>query len=152
MAGLMLQAVRHIRPGVFLRVGDHFGRVSEQGILHTEIQAEERNLTTLPNLYLVSNPVTVVRSSGTIISASESLAYDIPRKNRRSDSRNDSKEWSRPPSRPGPKAEREAPFGTPASADVRNWSMIPAVTASRYGKWEGAPAPIVASGATGTVF
>ncbi|MDA1184141.1 MAG: mechanosensitive ion channel family protein [Acidobacteria bacterium] len=79
MAGLMLQAVRHIRPGDFIRVGDHFGRVSEQGILHTEIQTEDRDLTTLPNLYLVSNPVTVVRSSGTIISASVSLGYEVPR-------------------------------------------------------------------------
>jgi len=80
MAGLMLHAVRHIRAGDFIRVDEHFGRVSEQGILHTDIQTEDRNLTTLPNLYLVSNPVTVVRSSGTIVSASVSLGYDIQRK------------------------------------------------------------------------
>lgn len=79
MAGLMLRAVQNFRAGDFLEVGGHVGRVSEQGFLHTEIQTEERNLTTLPNLYLVTNPVTVVRSSGTIVSATVSLGYDLPR-------------------------------------------------------------------------
>jgi small conductance mechanosensitive channel len=79
MAGLMLRAVRNFRAGDFLEVNGHVGRVSEQGILHTEIQTEERNLTTLPNLFLVTNPVTVVRASGTIVSATVSLGYDVPR-------------------------------------------------------------------------
>ncbi|MCO4753385.1 MAG: mechanosensitive ion channel family protein [Bacteriovoracaceae bacterium] len=79
MAGFMLKAIKAIRPGDFLKVGDHVGRVSEQGLLHTEIQTEDRDLTTLPNLYLVTSAVTVVRSSGTIISATVSLGYDVPR-------------------------------------------------------------------------
>jgi len=79
MAGFMLRAIDAIRPGDFLKVGEHVGRVSEQGILHTEIQTEDRDLTTLPNLYLVTSAVTVVRSSGTIISATVSLGYDISR-------------------------------------------------------------------------
>ena len=80
MAGLMLRAVRNFRPGDFVHVGDHFGRVSERGLLHTEIQTEDRDLTTLPNLYLITNPVRVVRYSGTVISATVSLGYDVPRK------------------------------------------------------------------------
>ncbi|MCB1214019.1 MAG: mechanosensitive ion channel family protein [Deltaproteobacteria bacterium] len=76
MAGLMLRAVENFKPGDFIRVGEHFGRVSERGLLHTEIQTEDRDLSTLPNLYLVSQPVTVVRSSGTIVSAEVSLGYD----------------------------------------------------------------------------
>jgi len=79
MAGLMLRAVRNFKPGEFVRVGDQFGRVSERGLFHTEIQIENRNLTTLPNLYLISQPVEVVRSSGTIVSATVSLGYDLPR-------------------------------------------------------------------------
>jgi hypothetical protein len=43
-----------------------------------EIQTEESDLTTMPNLYLVSNPLKVVRSSGTIITAEVSLGYDVP--------------------------------------------------------------------------
>ena len=79
MAGFMLKVIDDIRPGDFLKVGKHEGRVSEQGLLHTEIQTEDRDLTTLPNLYLVTTPVTVVRSSGTIVSATVSLGYDVPR-------------------------------------------------------------------------
>ena len=77
MAGLMLRALGNFRPGDFVRVGEQFGRVSEQGILHTEIQTEDRDLTTLPNLHLVTKPITVVRASGTVVSASLSLGYDI---------------------------------------------------------------------------
>ncbi len=78
MAGIMIRAIRHFRPGDSIRVGDHVGRVSAQGILHTEIQTEDRDLTTLPNLYLVTHPVTVLRSSGTVVSATVSLGYEIP--------------------------------------------------------------------------
>lgn len=78
MAGLMLKSLRKIRPGSYIRVGDHFGRVSEMDMLHTEIQTEDRDLTTLPNLFLVSNPVRVMRSSGTILSVEVSLGYDVP--------------------------------------------------------------------------
>ena len=78
MAGIMLQAVRNFHSGDFIRVGKHFGRVTEQGLFHTEIQTGNRDLTTLPNAYLVSNPVTVVRHSGTITSSTVSLGYDVP--------------------------------------------------------------------------
>ena len=91
MAGFMLRTEKSFRPGDFIRVGsssrsgdfirvgDHIGRVTERGLFHTEIQTEDRDLTTLPNMYLVSNPVTVVRSSGTIVSARVSLGYEIAR-------------------------------------------------------------------------
>lgn len=79
LAGLMLRALQNFRPGDFVRVGDHFGRISDRGLFRTELQTEDRDLTTLPNLYLVTKPVTVVRSSGTIVSAQVSLGYDTPR-------------------------------------------------------------------------
>ncbi|MBW2380297.1 MAG: mechanosensitive ion channel, partial [Deltaproteobacteria bacterium] len=79
MAGLMLRSIRNFRPGDFIVVDGHRGRVSELGLLRTEIQTERRNLTTLPNLYLVTTPVTVVRASGTFISATVSLGYEVPR-------------------------------------------------------------------------
>lgn len=79
LAGLMIRAIKSHRPGDFIRVGDHFGRVSEQGLIHTEIQTEDSDLTTLPNLFLVTHPVTVVRKTGTVITATVSLGYDIPR-------------------------------------------------------------------------
>lgn len=77
MAGLMLRAVKSFHHGDFIRAGEHFGRVTERGLFHTEIQTEDRDLITLPNLFLASNPVTVVRSSGTIVSCDLSLGYDV---------------------------------------------------------------------------
>jgi small-conductance mechanosensitive channel len=79
MAGIMLRTVRNFRMGDFILVGEHFGRVTERGLFHTEIQNEHRELTVLPNLYLVTHPVTTTRKSGTIVSASVSLGYDLQR-------------------------------------------------------------------------
>ncbi len=76
MAGLMIRSVGCFRSGDFIKVENYFGRVSGRGLFHTEIQMEDRDLATLPNLFLISNPVKVVRSSGTIISANISLGYD----------------------------------------------------------------------------
>ena len=78
MAGVMLRAVSNFRVGDFVRVGEQFGRVTERGLFHTEVQTEDRDLATLPNLYLVTHPVTVVHASGTIVSTSLSLGYDVP--------------------------------------------------------------------------
>lgn len=78
MAGLMLRAVRAFRPGDFLHVEQHFGRVTEIGFLHTEIQTEDSELTTLPNLFLVTHPVTVTRHTGTFVHAEVSLGYGVP--------------------------------------------------------------------------
>jgi small-conductance mechanosensitive channel len=77
MAGIMQRITRPFKIGDFIRSGEHFGRVTERGLLDTEIQTESRELVSLPNTLLISNPVTVIRSSGTIISASLSLGYDV---------------------------------------------------------------------------
>lgn len=79
MAGIMLKVIKNCKPGDFVRVGDYFGRITEMDLLHTEIQTEDRDLTTLPNLYLATNPVTVMRSSGSIVGVEVSLGYDQPR-------------------------------------------------------------------------
>lgn len=76
-AGLLLRVTSPFRTGDFIRVGDHFGRVVEKGLFDTEIQSESRELIALPNLYLISNPVTTIHKSGTVISTSLSLGYDL---------------------------------------------------------------------------
>ena len=77
MAGLVLKFNRPFRTGDFIRCNEYFGRVSEKGLLDTEIQTEQRDLIAIANSYLVNNPVTVIRSSGTLITASVSIGYDV---------------------------------------------------------------------------
>ncbi|MGJ8690818.1 MAG: mechanosensitive ion channel family protein [Gammaproteobacteria bacterium] len=80
MAGLLLRIVNSFQPGDYIRVGDHFGRVSERGLFHTEVQTEDRDLLTLPNMHLITHAVTVVHKTGTIISATLTLGYDVHHK------------------------------------------------------------------------
>ncbi len=78
MAGVMLQVTRPFRPGDYIRVSDLFGRVTRRALLNTQIQSEMRDLVTVPNLLLVSQPFTVQHREGTIISADVSIGYDVP--------------------------------------------------------------------------
>lgn len=79
LGGIMLRTINNFKPGDFIQVNDFFGRITERGLFHTEIQTENRDLTTLPNLYLATNPVKVTRASGTFISGVVSLGYDVNR-------------------------------------------------------------------------
>lgn len=78
MAGIMLKAIRSARPGDFITVSELTGRITEMGLLHTEIQTEFRDLVTVPNLFMVTNPIKVVRASGTILTEEVSLGFDVP--------------------------------------------------------------------------
>ena len=80
MAGLMLRTIRSFRAGDWVRVEGTFGRVTERGLFHVEVQTEDRDLVTLPNMTLVTSPVKVVRATGTMVSATLSLGYDVPRR------------------------------------------------------------------------
>ena len=79
LAGIALKLRKSFRPGDFIEVNGIFGRVTEQGLFHTEIQTTDRDLTTLPNLSLATNSVKVTRQSGTIVSVECSLGYDVNR-------------------------------------------------------------------------
>lgn len=77
MAGIWLRSVKNFRVGDLIEINEYFGRVTSRGLFHTEIQNRERDLITLPNMFLVSNPVTVMHNDGTIISTEISLGYDV---------------------------------------------------------------------------
>jgi small conductance mechanosensitive channel len=77
IAGIMLQATQPFRPGDYVRVADQFGRVTKRSLVHTQIQTEWRDLTNLPNLLLVNNPVTVLHREGSVIYTEISLSYDV---------------------------------------------------------------------------
>jgi small conductance mechanosensitive channel len=77
LAGIMIKAVRSARPGDWITVGDLTGRVTEMNLLHTRVQTEFRDLVTVPNLFMVTQPLHVVRASGAIIHTEVSLGYDL---------------------------------------------------------------------------
>jgi len=77
MAGIMMRLTRSYRPGDFIQVEDIIGRVTDQGLFHTEVQLITRDIVALPNLYLSRHPVHVTRSSGTFVSVDVSLGYEV---------------------------------------------------------------------------
>ena len=79
MAGVMLRAVRTFDIGDFIEINERWGRVSDKGVFHTEIQTEQRDLLTVPHLYLATHPIKVIHKSGTVVSSSLSLGYDLQR-------------------------------------------------------------------------
>jgi small-conductance mechanosensitive channel len=80
MAGIMLRLIKPFRIGDYIKINDTFGRVTEINFLHTQIQSQERDLVTIPNIALVSHPLKTIRTSGTIISTELSLCYNVQRK------------------------------------------------------------------------
>jgi small-conductance mechanosensitive channel len=73
----MLKVIKNIKLGDFITVSDVTGRATEMSLLHVEVQTEQSDLVMIPNILMVTQPVKVVRSSGTIISIDVSLGYDI---------------------------------------------------------------------------
>jgi small conductance mechanosensitive channel len=79
LAGIMNANMKNVNLGDFIRIENHFGRVTKKGLFRTEIQTEDRNLLSFPNLYLASQPIKIIRESGTIVSTTVSLGYDVDR-------------------------------------------------------------------------
>lgn len=79
LAGVMLRIINNFKPGDLIQVNEFFGKITERGLFHTELQTESSDLTTLPNMYLTINPVNVMRKSGTFITGTCSLGYDVNR-------------------------------------------------------------------------
>ncbi len=79
IAGLMNNSMNRFRNGDLINIGEFHGRVIKKSIFHTEMQLEDSNFITIPNLYIANNPVKLTRKSNTVISTSVSLGYDISR-------------------------------------------------------------------------
>jgi len=79
IAGIMNNSMKRFRNGDLIKIGELQGRVTMKSIFHTEIQLEDSNFITIPNLYIATNPVKLTRKTDTVISTSVSLGYDIPR-------------------------------------------------------------------------
>ena len=79
MAGLMLRVTGEFRGGDFIEVGSWVGRVTDLAIFHTEIQLINRDVVSLPNLFLVQQSVHVTRRDGTFINLAVSIGYTVSR-------------------------------------------------------------------------
>ncbi|MGY0591569.1 MAG: mechanosensitive ion channel domain-containing protein [Paraglaciecola chathamensis] len=77
LAGAMMRFTQPFRTGDFISFDTIFGRVTELGLFDCEIQTQTRELISVPNSLLLNKPVSVIRRSGTIISAELSLGYDL---------------------------------------------------------------------------
>ncbi len=78
-AGIMNQSMNRFRNGDLIKMGEIRGRVVRTGSFHAEIQLEDSNFMTIPNIYIANHPVKLIRKSNTVISTTVSLGYDVPR-------------------------------------------------------------------------
>ena len=78
-AGLMNKTINQFNVGDFVYVEKVLGKVSHIDLFHTEIQTEDRGLVSYSNIYIATNPIKVIKNSGTIISTEVSLGYDVSR-------------------------------------------------------------------------
>ncbi len=76
-AGTAMRFFSPFKRGDYLEAGEHFGRVTEVGLMHTELQTRDRSLVTLSNAALLSDSFTTIPSSGSVISTTVSLGYDV---------------------------------------------------------------------------
>ena len=79
IAGIMNNSMKRYRNGDLIQIADWQGRVTRKNIFHAEIQLEDSNFVTIPNLFIASNPVKITRKTHTVISTNVSLGYDISR-------------------------------------------------------------------------
>ncbi len=79
IAGIMNNSMKRFRNGDLISIGEWQGRVTKKSVFHSEIQLEDSNFVTIPNLFIASNPVKLTRKTNTVISTIVSLGYDISR-------------------------------------------------------------------------
>lgn len=79
LSGIMNNAVKRFRNGDLIKIGDLQGRVTSKRFFHTEIQLEDSNFVSVPNLFVATHPVVLTKKSKTVISTTVSLGYDVSR-------------------------------------------------------------------------
>ncbi len=79
IAGFMNNSMNRFRNGDLVKINDIQGRVIRKSIFHIELQLEDSNFVTIPNLVIATHPVKLTRKTNTVISTSVSLGYDVSR-------------------------------------------------------------------------
>ncbi|TDF84341.1 mechanosensitive ion channel family protein [Pseudomonas sp. H9] len=81
-AGLILTYTRTLRPGEFVRIGEHEGTVTELGMFTTSIRTGLGEVLTIPNS-MITGAVTknysrVVQGAGYVVDTVVTIGYDTP--------------------------------------------------------------------------
>mgnify|MGYP001819388272 FL=1 len=79
IAGIMNSSIKRFRNGDWIKIGDIRGKVTRKSIYHTEIQLEDSNFATIPNLYVATHPVMLTIQDNTVVSTKVSLGYEVSR-------------------------------------------------------------------------
>ncbi len=80
ISGIMNNSMERFKNGDLIKINDFYGRVVKKSLFHVEVQLEDSNFVTIPNLYMANHPVKLTKKNNTIISTSVSLGYDVSRK------------------------------------------------------------------------
>lgn len=78
LAGIMNNSEGRFESGDLIEVDNFQGRVTKKSFFYTEIQLEDSNFITIPNLFLATKAVKNTRKKDTIIATEISLGYDVP--------------------------------------------------------------------------
>jgi len=81
-AGLILTYTRTLRPGEFVRIGEHEGTVTELGMFTTRIRTGLGEVLTIPNSMITStvtkNYSRTVQGAGYVVDTTVTIGYDTP--------------------------------------------------------------------------
>lgn len=81
-AGLILTYTRTLRPGEFVRIGEHEGTVTELGMFTTRVRTGLGEVLTIPNSMITStvtkNYSRAVQGAGYVVDATVTIGYDTP--------------------------------------------------------------------------
>jgi small-conductance mechanosensitive channel len=82
MNGFVIVYSRILKRGEFVRVGEHYGVVSELGTLSTKILNHKQEEITIPNAVLVGTSVInysrLAKDTGSVVATSVTIGYDTP--------------------------------------------------------------------------
>lgn len=81
-AGLILMYTRSVRPGEYVRIGDHEGTISEVGLFSTRVRTGAGEEINLPNSVIINtatkNYSRTVKGVGYILDTTVTIGYDSP--------------------------------------------------------------------------
>jgi len=80
MSGILIKFSSFYNVGDMVKIGGCFGKVSEVGIFHTEVQTPMRELVTIPNSVAFKEPFVNYTEEKYIINVPVTISYNVDRK------------------------------------------------------------------------